>query len=310
MNITILDSGKFGIATEEDVAEFEKQLKTSLPADYRQFLLTHNGGMPEASVFRINYELGEGIVNDFFGLHDGPNYASLRWHQEISRGRMPDILLPIGGDPGGNLICISLGTEDKGAIYFWEHEFEGDEGEEPIFDNVYRIADSFSQFLNELTPEPDEEFEDELEEACSKGNLDVVKAFLAAGGDVNRTNQYGHSLIQTAAARGQLAVVRLLVELGASISKALTFAAQNGNTDVVQYLLSKGADVDEVINDRSDTPLMSASAFGHEDVVKVLLSHGANVNARNKYGQTAAEQASWAEQKDVIELLKNAGGKV
>jgi hypothetical protein len=306
--VIILNSNKNGRLSEPDLVEFEGKLGVTLPADYREFLLEHNGGTPKPNMFFISDEEGYGIAKYLFSVHARPRYASLVWNWEASRGRVPATLLPIGGDPFGNLICISLGGDDKGAIYFWDHEREADEGEEPSFDNISFLADSFTTFIKNLMPDLEVEAKkDELEVACQTGNLDFIKEYLAAGGDVNKRNEYNHSLIQIAAAFDQKEVVRLLLENGACMKGALSRAAENGSTEVVEYLVSQRVDLEEIVDNRRDTPLMRAAALGHKDEVEVLLKHGANVNATNKYGQTAAVVASWGEHEDVIDLLKKAG---
>ena len=58
-------------------------------------------------------------------------------------------------------------------------------------------------------------------------------------------------------------------------------AAAKGNVDVVRLLIERGAEVDS--RDRWGwTPLHNASRFGHLEVSRVLVDHGANVNARKQ----------------------------
>jgi hypothetical protein len=40
-------------------------------------------------------------------------------------------------------------------ILYWDHEEEADEGEEPTYDNVYLIANSFTDFINGLYEDKD-----------------------------------------------------------------------------------------------------------------------------------------------------------
>ena len=43
------------------------------------------------------------------------------------------------------------GSKELGeTIYFWDHEMEADEDEEPTFENVYLVAESFMVFLQSL----------------------------------------------------------------------------------------------------------------------------------------------------------------
>ncbi|MFC1793691.1 ankyrin repeat domain-containing protein, partial [Planctomycetota bacterium] len=65
----------------------------------------------------------------------------------------------------------------------------------------------------------------------------------------------------------------------------LHFAAQAGKTDVVEYLVAHGADVDAK-NIRDETPLHAASAKGHKEIAELLIAKGAEVNAESNRGKT------------------------
>lgn len=45
-----------------------------------------------------------------------------------------------------------MSGEDKGKVYFWDHEFELEE-EKPGYHNVGFIADSFNEFVETLREE-------------------------------------------------------------------------------------------------------------------------------------------------------------
>jgi hypothetical protein len=119
-----------------------------LPDPYRRFLLTHNGGTPDPAGFVYADESGpytDSEVARFMGIGD-TNYDLEEW-SEIYRGRMPEELLPIAVDPGGNVICLAIAGANRGAVYFWDHEAESDP---PTWSNVHRLADSFDAFLANL----------------------------------------------------------------------------------------------------------------------------------------------------------------
>ena len=63
-------------------------------------------------------------------------------------------------------------------------------------------------------------------------------------------------------------------------------ASQFGHLDIVKYLTSQGAD----IQDQSNLAVQQASQFGHLEIVKYLVSQGANIKADNDYSlQLACE---------------------
>ena len=87
-------------------------------------------------------------------------------------------------------------------------------------------------------------------EALRDGNVKVVKKFLDTNAGVNDV-YFGWSALQIAANKGQLEVVKLLIDRGANIdyqhpiskNTALHLAALSNHPEVVEYLISKGADV-------------------------------------------------------------------
>ena len=71
---------------------------------------------------------------------------------------------------------------------------------------------------------------------------------------------------------------------------ALMFAAQNGNEDIVDYLLSKNADVNAKSID-GFTALIVAANVGYRSIVEKLLSAGADVCAKTDELKTAIDYA-------------------
>ena len=105
---------------------------------------------------------------------------------------------------------------------------------------------------------------------------------------INAPDRKGVTLLQSAAAKGKLAVVKLLLDNGAAVDglqqpglTALHYAAANGHKAAVDLLLSKGAKADAQ-NVAGVTPLHLASQKGYETVAKALLAAGAPVNAQAK----------------------------
>ena len=86
-------------------------------------------------------------------------------------------------------------------------------------------------------------------------------------------------------------------------------AAFEGQTDVVQYLLGKGADANEVDSD-GITALMKAAVRGHIDVVKVLVEAGADIDATGNSDITAAWLAAGEGQHEVLKYLVGKGASV
>lgn len=153
MPITFIDSKPPPSEAELDALEHRLQIK--LPENYRHFLLEHNGGRPVPKGFSFvedSHGLTGSSIAWFLAVHDGPysNFEKDYYVYKVRNRRLPDNLMPIAHDPFSNQICMSFGGDDKGAIYFWDHEIEADEGEEATYRNCYLIAPTLEQFLDGL----------------------------------------------------------------------------------------------------------------------------------------------------------------
>lgn len=154
MAVTIRNSESF--LSNEKLEEVERRLAIQLPAQYRHFLLAHNGGRPTPNVFHFKNQRGTDAVSCidwFLAIYDGEhdNFETYFSWCKTDDVRMPLELVPIAHDPGGNLVCIAIAGAQCGAVYFWDHEQESDDPEGPSYLNVHLIADSFDEFLNGLS---------------------------------------------------------------------------------------------------------------------------------------------------------------
>jgi cell wall assembly regulator SMI1 len=143
--------------TDAMLDELEKHFPRPLPNDYRDYLKICNGGIMELHTDKESLHFNIQGAPDWFGdegilwiLHSVNCEQSgfdLLENWTTSKEIMPPHFLPIGGDGGGNLVCLSLGTEDYGYIYCWSHE---EEPYETDYSQSYFVAKSFSEFINSL----------------------------------------------------------------------------------------------------------------------------------------------------------------
>lgn len=144
-----------------DIEEYEAKLGVEFPDDYKEFLLKYSGQAPDRGPrfpYLDEYPGGdEGILSVFFGIMPDSGYDLLE-ATDTYEGRVPEDLLPIAEDPGGNVILLGVGGEDRGKVYFFDHEEERPvpEGEEIDRSNLYLIANSFGDFIESLKPAPEE----------------------------------------------------------------------------------------------------------------------------------------------------------
>jgi hypothetical protein len=131
------------------IGVFESKIGYKLPVQYSKFLEKYNGGYPEPDGFLFEDKSDGSSIDRFLILGSDEKNNNLERYFEQYRSRIPEGLLPIARDPGGNLILIGLIAEAEGGIYFWDHETEADETK-PDMSNVFFIAKDLNQFFSKL----------------------------------------------------------------------------------------------------------------------------------------------------------------
>jgi len=151
---------------------------------------------------------------------------------------------------------------------------------------------------------------DSLITAIVANDTSAVKVALDDGANVNDIPVDEGVLPLAAAAReGNVEIVRLLLDYGANINgfdgwqSALSAAADNDQTAVIEFLIARGA------HGRDDA-LMCAAVDGKVAAVRVLLAHGANPNSGSDKGEeTLLHAVEKNHHPDVAALLLRAGAK-
>jgi len=92
--------------------------------------------------------------------------------------------------------------------------------------------------------------------------------------------------------------------------RALYDAAQDGDVDEVNDILSRGISMADVKNARSETPLWIAVYNNHLAVVRLLLDKGANANMANGCGNTPLQAAVAREAVESLTVLLEAHADV
>ncbi|MBR4753381.1 MAG: SMI1/KNR4 family protein [Thermoguttaceae bacterium] len=157
-------------ATDEDILAFERYIGYALPKEYKEFVKMAGGKSPEPDCYPVKDFPDSSEYMDcqrFYGLfadskppkkrsfldqifsksddwRDG-DVNDLYWNREVYKGRMPRNLLPIGYSSLDDQICLMLDGDQKGSIWFWDHE---DERDEFSYENCYLLANSLGEFLD------------------------------------------------------------------------------------------------------------------------------------------------------------------
>jgi ankyrin repeat protein len=152
-------------------------------------------------------------------------------------------------------------------------------------------------FSDSLMPPPDHP----LLEAVKRGDLQSVKSILqetpSTSNEIGQKGYAGDTPLMVAARNGNLEIVKLLIEHGATIDLGkeagertpLLEAAGQGHVEILKYLIAKGADVNA--RGKGLTPLIAACSRGylhfgppgdHTRTIHILLESGADVNVQDE----------------------------
>ena len=144
----------FPAVTDAQVSAYEAANGMSIPQPYRKFLLRQNGGKPSKDRLIVPGWYGTSTcVSMFYGLSDDAEFDLARTAVNTDQ-YLPPSLFPIAEDSAGNLICLGIDSTNQGKVYFWNHEEELDEEGDvrQDYSNVYEVASSLEQFMNNLLP--------------------------------------------------------------------------------------------------------------------------------------------------------------
>lgn len=138
-----------------------------------------------------------------------------------------------------------------------------------------------------------------------------VKKYLKNGADLEETNEAGESVLACALrAKSDMDLLMLLIDSGADIFdfddegvSILDMAITYDNLEMVNYLISKGKDINQTSRRSGFTPLMAAACYGRVEIAKILLKNNVDQTAKDSKGFTAIDFARKMNKKSVLELL-------
>lgn len=155
---------KYGNGSIDSVSEFESRLGITLDEEYRYFLVKYNGGDTPNTHVGIR-----GCSTDLRYLY------GINTEESIEDKLLLPICenkryLPIGADSFGNYFAIGLSDDNKGVIFFCNHESGY---------ALKKIADSFKLFLSkcksdEINPHARATIEEREARMIAKGRAEFI----------------------------------------------------------------------------------------------------------------------------------------
>lgn len=193
------------------------------------------------------------------------------------------------------------------------HRVVQEDNPELVLSLIQDGADVNAAIDNGITP---------LHIATGEGHLEVVRVLLEHGADPNVQQVRGGTPLHIAVQEGHLEIIKLLLEKGADPNIAdktgvrplhtlclKNKIAEEQLTDVAEWLLDAGAEIDAVSEDGS-TALQAACDYEHPELVALLLAKGANTEVHGYLGRTPLHTAAIRQNKAICELLLANGADV
>lgn len=145
-------------------------------------------------------------------------------------------------------------------------------------------------------------------------NVAAALELIEMGADVRVSSQSGRTPMYVAIEKGLTEVVRTLItKKGISVNERVTsepsaarplhVAVLHGQSHLIPFLISMGANVNEADQEKQCTPLIMATVLQDECAVRLLIRHGADATRVSREGRSATYIAAEKGHSGILRLL-------
>ena len=110
--------------------------------------------------------------------------------------------------------------------------------------------------------------------ACKNGNVDILNFLVDNGANLDIRDRNGNTLVDIAIYNNNIDILKYLVSKVKTVNLNLHAACNIGNTEIVKYLIEKGANINQrQFKTHGQTPIEAAG--NNLEIIRLLLSLGA-----------------------------------
>lgn len=149
VNKMVLIIEPFGHAEYENINLLEKRFDIKLPVDYKEFLVTQNGGRNSSYTFENSIKINQidEVINidTMFGINTGIKNADIEQWTEEYRNDIFEHSIIIGETIQHGFLIFWQSDDDNEGIYYYDDTYQLESSNDEI--NAYFLAKTFSEFM-------------------------------------------------------------------------------------------------------------------------------------------------------------------
>lgn len=135
------------LENEKSIELVQNKFGIKFPPDFIEVVKKYNAGRPTPSTYDTARLKGKDF-GELLNFNLDQSFNIMHEYEQI-KNRLPESVIPIAGDPGGNYLCYDFRSTMEPKIKFWDHEMKFS-----IVDDYLRVSeneyDPDNYFLDEV----------------------------------------------------------------------------------------------------------------------------------------------------------------